>query len=145
LKFTSARLAQDLSRLALSKKATDIKVLDVRKLTDVTDFLVVCSASADMHGRAIADTLQQEMAKHKVKVWHNEGYSRGEWILLDFVDVVVHIFLDETRRFYNLEGLWGDAPHKTLSENGRFSVKSSRIAKKSKSTRRKIVKRKKVR
>jgi len=120
LKFSSTRLAYILSRLALSKKASDIHMLDVRKLTEVTDYFVICTANADLHGRAIADSLTQEMEKKKMRPLHKEGFQQGRWILLDFVDVVVHIFLKEAREFYNLERLWGDAPRRILSQNGRF-------------------------
>lgn len=120
MKLTSTRLAYQVSKLALAKKAADIRLLDVRGLTEVTDFFIICTASADIHGRSIADSLVEEMEKMKVKPLHKEGYQRANWILLDFVDVVVHIFLKEAREFYNLERLWGDAPGKTLTEKGRF-------------------------
>ena len=120
MKLSSARLAYQVSRLALAKKATAIRLLDLRQLTDLTDYFVICTAAANLHGRAIADTLVEEMEKKKIKPLHKEGYQKGNWILLDFVDVVVHIFMKETREFYNLEGLWGDAPGKTLNEKGRF-------------------------
>jgi len=120
LKFSSTRLAYLISRLALAKKASDIRMLDVRQLTEVTDYFVICSASADLHGRAIADNLVEEMERKKIRPLHREGYQRAHWILLDFVDVVVHVFLKEAREFYNLEGLWGDAPTRILKENGRF-------------------------
>jgi len=120
LKLSSTRLAYQVSRLALAKKATAIRLLDLRQLTDVTDYFVICTASADLHGRAIAESLVAEMEKKKIKPLHREGYQKASWILLDFVDVVVHIFLKETRDYYNLERLWGDAPGQTLSDNGRF-------------------------
>ena len=120
MKLSSTRLAYQVSRLALAKKATNIRLLDLRQLTDVTDYFVIFTASADLHGRAIADTLVEEMEKKKIRLLHKEGYQKGSWILLDFVDVVVHIFMKEAREFYNLEGLWGDAPGQTLSDKGRF-------------------------
>ena len=120
MKLPSARLAFLVSHLALAKKASNIRLLDLRQLTDVTDYFVICTASADLHGRAIAESLVEEMEKMKIKPLHKEGYQKASWILLDFVDVVVHIFLKDAREFYNLEGLWGDAPGKTLSEKGRF-------------------------
>jgi ribosome-associated protein len=120
LKLSSTRLAYLVSRLVLAKKASNIRLLDLRQLTDVTDYFVICTASADLHGRAIAESLVDEMERKKIKPLHKEGYQKGSWILLDFVDVVVHIFLKEAREFYNLEGLWGDAPGQTLSDKGRF-------------------------
>lgn len=120
MKLSSARLAYQVSKLAWAKKATDIRLLDVRGLTEVTDYFIICTASADIHGRAIADSLVEELEKKKVKPLHKEGYQRANWILLDFVDLVVHIFLKEAREYYNLERLWGDAPSKYLSEKGRL-------------------------
>jgi ribosome-associated protein len=70
---------------------------------------VICSASSDVQNKAIADFIIEETKKSGQKPWHNEGYGNLSWVLLDFVDVVVHIFLSESRKFYNLEGLWGDA------------------------------------
>jgi ribosome-associated protein len=120
LRLSSTRLAGLISRLALAKRATEVDVLDVRQLTEVADYFVICTAGADIHCRAVADNLVEEMNKKEVRLLHREGYRQGNWILLDFVDVVVHIFLREQRQFYNLEGLWGDAPRKRLAENGRF-------------------------
>jgi ribosome-associated protein len=105
----SKKLAKYIADLIIQKKGEDIKILDLRKLTPVTDFFVICSASSDVQNKAIADFIVEEAKKLGQKPWHNEGYGNLSWVLLDFVDVVVHIFLSETRRFYNLEGLWGDA------------------------------------
>ncbi len=120
MKLSTTRLAYQVSKLAWAKKATDIRLLDVRGLTEVTDYFIICTASADIHGRAIADSLVEELEKKKVKPLHKEGYQKANWILLDFVDLVVHIFLKEAREYYNLERLWGDAPSKYLSEKGRL-------------------------
>ena len=105
----SKELAKKISKLILEKKGIDIIILDLQKLTPVTDFFVICTASSDTHVKAIADYISYETKKIGQKPWHNEGYSNLNWVLLDFVDVVVHIFLQESRKFYNLEGLWGDA------------------------------------
>jgi ribosome-associated protein len=105
----SKDLALYLTELILQKKGTDIIILEIGKLTPMTDFFVICTASSDVQVKAIADNIIGETKKIGQKPWHNEGYTNLSWILLDFVDVVVHIFLPESRRFYNLEGLWGDA------------------------------------
>lgn len=105
----SKKLAKKITDLMVQKKGENIKILDLRKLTSVTDFFVICSASSDVQNKAIADFIVEETKKLGQKPWHNEGYGNLSWVLLDFVDVVVHIFLSESRRFYNLEGLWGDA------------------------------------
>jgi ribosome-associated protein len=108
-KTESEKLAKYITDLMLQKKGEDIKIMDLRKLTGVTDFFVICSASSDTQNKAIADFIIGETKQLGQKAWHNEGYGNLSWVLIDFVDVVVHIFLTETRRFYNLEGLWGDA------------------------------------
>ncbi len=105
----SKELAFKTADLMLQKKGTHIVVMDLQKLTTVTDFFVICSASSDTQIKAIADFIKEETKKIDAHPWHNEGYTNLSWVLLDFVDVVVHIFSNEKRRFYNLEGLWADA------------------------------------
>lgn len=105
----SKELAFKLADLILQKKGSKILVMDLRKLTTVTDYFVISSVSSDTQVKAIADYLKEETKKIDEKPWHNEGYSNLSWVLLDFVNVVVHIFLEDTRKFYNLEGLWADA------------------------------------
>jgi len=116
LKISSQRLANLVGRHALEKKASEIKVLDLRRLSDITDYFVICSAEVELHARAIADHIIESLKKRGVRPWHNEGYQNSKWILLDYVDVVVHIFLKETREFYELERLWGDAQIKEIKE-----------------------------
>lgn len=105
----SKKLAFKIADLILSKKGSRILVMDLKKLTTVTDFFVICSASSDTQVKAITDHVKEETKKINERPWHNEGYANLSWVLLDFVDVVVHIFLEDTRKFYNLEGLWADA------------------------------------
>lgn len=116
----SKKFAYFISELILQKKGTNIKVLDLRKVTGITDFFVISSASSDVQIKAISDHIIKEAKKKGEKVWHNEGTMSLNWVLLDFVDVVVHIFNEETRRFYNLEGLWGDAPVTIVNEDFNF-------------------------
>jgi len=97
------------AKIAFEKKASDIKILDLRELTGITDFFVLCSGNLDVHVKAIGDAIQESLEKKKVKVWHQEGYAALKWVLLDYVDVVVHIFQEEVRDFYGLDRLWGDA------------------------------------
>jgi ribosome-associated protein len=96
-------------RIAIDKKASDVIILDVRELTSITDYFVLCSGNLDVHVKAITDAIQEGLEKEKIKVWHLEGYSALKWVLLDYVDVVVHVFHREVRDFYGLERLWGDA------------------------------------
>jgi ribosome-associated protein len=105
----SKKLAFKLAELALTKKAEDIKILDLRKLTTITDFFVICTSHSDPQVKAIADAVMDGSKKIGERVWHKEGMTQKSWVLLDFVDVVVHIFLRDTRNFYGLEKLWGDA------------------------------------
>ena len=78
---------------------------------------MICSASSDTQVKAISDFIKEETKKIDERPWHNEGYENLSWVLLDFVDVVAHIFLEDTRRFYNLEGLWADADVKELKDD----------------------------
>lgn len=89
----------------------------MRKLSSVTDYFVVCSVDAEVQARAVADHISDSLRARKVRPWHTEGYGDSGWILIDFVDVMVHIFLPETREFYGLEKLWGDAPQRELSDD----------------------------
>ena len=102
-------LARWCAKAMLEKKAKDVVMLDIRGLTDITDFFVVCTADSDIHLKAIADGVLDEMVDHEVKPYRTEGWQGGQWIILDFVEVVVHIFYKETRGFYNIERLWSDA------------------------------------
>ena len=105
----SEELSHKLARLAWEKKGDNILILDVSKLTDVTDYFVLVSAESELHVKAISDYLQEKLEREKQKVWHREGYQNLNWVLLDYIDVVVHIFRERTRQFYELEKLWGDA------------------------------------
>ncbi len=91
------------------KKATDVAVLDLRKAAGFTDYFVICSGSSHRQIRAIADGVMESLAAQGVKRPHLEGYDRAEWILIDYFDFIVHVFAPETRLFYGLERLWGNA------------------------------------
>ncbi len=92
-------------------KGTDISLLDLRKIENtVCDYFVLCSGTSNTQVNAIAQSIQKQVGKNlKEKPWHVEGENNAEWILVDYVDVVVHIFQKNTREFYDLESLWGDA------------------------------------
>ena len=96
-------------RAADDKKAVDLVVLDLRKAAGFTDYFVICSGTNSRQIRAIADAVIDVLAAQGVKPAHVEGYDRSEWILLDYFDFIVHIFASETRLFYGLERLWGNA------------------------------------
>ena len=116
MKLTAREIALTAGKIALSKKASEVKVLDLRELTSVTDYFVLCSGELDVHVKAISDAIVEGLRKKKLRVWHVEGYDARRWVLLDYVDIVVHVFDSEARQFYGLERLWGDAPVELLDE-----------------------------
>lgn len=107
--------AEALSKIIIKgmeeKKATDIVVMDLRKIKNtVTDFFVICSGNSDTQVEAISKSIEEEVHKAgDTPAWRVEGKSNGQWILMDYVNVVAHIFLKDKREFYGLEELWGDA------------------------------------
>ena len=107
--MTSRTLAKKIADFALSRKASDVLLMDLRKLRAPTDFFVVCSADSDTHARAIADAVRLGTEEIGAPLWHSEGFRALSWVLLDYSDVVVHVFKKDVRPFYNLERLWGDA------------------------------------
>lgn len=109
---TSA-LPEELARataLAGDRKATDMLVLDLRGISNATDYFFIASGTSDTHVKSIADHIIDELKKQGVRPAHVEGLRTARWILLDYVDFVVHVFHPSAREFYQLERLWGDAP-----------------------------------
>jgi len=98
------------AQLALEQKAHDVVVLDLRGISTATDFFVVAGGTSDVQVKAIADHIVDELKKEKVRPEHIEGLRGGRWVLVDYVDFVVHVFHPQARSFYQLESLWGDAP-----------------------------------
>ena len=94
-------------------KARDMVALDLRGLNDATDWFVIASGTSDAHVRGIAQSVQDRLTDAGFKAHHVEGLTQGRWVLLDFVDIVVHLFHPEARAFYQLERLWNDAPRLT--------------------------------
>ncbi len=107
--MTSRQFAEETARQLFARKAEDLQVLDLRKLGAVTDFFVVASGNSPVHVRALADHVEEHWDRTSERPWHVEGHQAGSWILLDYVNVVVHIFHPKAREFYLLERLWGDA------------------------------------
>ncbi|MBS4035943.1 MAG: ribosome silencing factor [Ignavibacterium sp.] len=95
--------------MIFSKKGYDVKIVDLRKLATFADYFIICSADSDTQVKAIADEIDKKLRDEGIKCWHKEGFMALQWVLLDYVDVVVHIFKKDAREFYNLEKLWGDA------------------------------------
>lgn len=98
---------------AFDRKAGDLRVLHLERVSDFTDYFLIASGTSERQVQAIADSVQERLRSEGVRPLHVEGYNRGQWVLLDYGDLVVHIFQDEPRRFYALERLWGDAPDVT--------------------------------
>ena len=115
--MNSKQLANKIAGLIFNKKGFDVKILDISKLTTMTDYFIICSADSDTQVKAIADEVDKNLRDEGIKCWHTEGYKSLSWVLLDYVDVVVHIFQKESRNFYNLEGLWADGIFNPV-ENG---------------------------
>ena len=108
-------LAKKAAFAAVGKKASDVIILSLRELTSVADFFVLCTGDVDLHVKAIADAVKKAL-KHDLKPWHIEGYQHSHWVLIDFVDFVVHVFQKETRDYYNIERLWADAPLEKIDQ-----------------------------
>jgi ribosome-associated protein len=102
---TAEKLARHLAQCIEAKKGNDIIIFDLRELSPITDFFVIANGLSTIHNQTIAESLLKDQ-----RPGHIEGYEQGHWILIDYFDVIVHIFLKETRDFYGLERLWGDAP-----------------------------------
>lgn len=105
-----------LSAAVLERNARAGVVLDLRQLSDATDYFVIVSGDSDVHTRAIADNVLERTRRHGVRPAGVEGQAAGRWILIDFINVVLHIFLPAVRDFYQLERLWGDAPQVSLED-----------------------------
>jgi ribosome-associated protein len=120
----ASTLAKRIAELTLSKKAHDVVIMDLRGLTSIADFFVVCSADSDLQVRAIADAVEEGMKKKGSVPWHRESGS-ANWVLLDYVDVVLHVFHKNTRPFYNLEKLWGDAVFEHVGDEEPLAAKTA--------------------
>ena len=107
--------AEAIAGAAIDLKARDIVALDVRDVVSFADTLVLATGTSDRHTRAIADAIDARMASLGERPLGTEGYAEGRWVLIDLVDVIVHVFLPEIRKYYDLERLWSAAPVLTLS------------------------------
>jgi ribosome-associated protein len=103
-------------RAALDKKASDVVLLDLRNTPAFTDFFVLCSGQSSRQVKAIADSVEEVLRTAKVRPSHIEGYDRAEWVLMDYFTFIVHVFTPQTRIFYSLERLWGDAERIEISD-----------------------------
>lgn len=113
--------AEDIARIAAQaaadKKAEDIVILDLRTISSFTDFFLICSGASEPQLRAIASSIEDRLRQdHASRPAHVEGYPLSQWVVMDYTDVVIHIFHQDIREFYALEELWGDAPRLELEE-----------------------------
>ncbi|HNR66756.1 MAG TPA: ribosome silencing factor [bacterium] len=102
-------LADRIVRYVLDRKGRDITIMDLRGITSITDYFIICTVESSAQAKAITEYVAEQLDRDQIRPWHIEGTQASQWVLIDFVDVVVHIFQPETRAFYNLEKLWGDA------------------------------------
>jgi ribosome-associated protein len=107
----SSELVELIGNLSLSKNAENVLAIDIRRFNSMTDYFIICSADTSIQVKAIADAIRKGTPS---KPWRIEGYGVQQWILLDYVDVIVHIFKTSERNFYMLEKLWADAPRKEI-------------------------------
>ena len=124
---SSEKIAEQLAELALDRKALDVVVVDVRGKASYADFLVLASGTSDRHVQAIADFADKEMAKeHGVKSQGQEGVREGQWALVDFGSVILHVFHQFTRTVFDLDGLWAQAPKISVSDQPKARAESQR-------------------
>lgn len=118
--LSSEKLSQVVVKGMQEKKADEIRVLDLRHVANsVADYFVLCSGTSDTHIDAIAESVEEEVIKIDGQhPWHKEGKNNNSWVLLDYVDVVVHIFAKESRSFYGIEDLWADADVTKIEQLG---------------------------
>jgi ribosome-associated protein len=109
--------ARRAARAALDKRAGDLVVLDVQRVSSVTDYFLICSGKSTTHLETITDAIRAELRGEGVNVLHAEGVAESGWVLLDYGDVLMHVFLEDTRLYYALERLWGDAPALSLEDS----------------------------
>ncbi len=115
---TSELLANRAAELSLEKKCEDVVILDLRGLTSMTDFFVIASADSERKVKAAYEHIVDELKHDDERPLNVEGADLLHWVLLDYVDVVIHIFMPDERRFYDLESLWSDAPKRTMKASG---------------------------
>ncbi len=111
-------LAQQALKAIQEKKASDVVVMDMRKASGISDYFILCSGTSDVQVKAIAEAVEKQLKGECQEIpWHIEGTDHRQWVLLDYVDLVIHIFTPKKREFYNLERLWSDAPIEKIDDD----------------------------
>ena len=118
---SSSKLAENIAQFALDKKAENVVSLNVKKLTNITDEFVICSSDTNIQVKAIADSIRKNTDHKPVRI---EGYEHLNWVLLDYIDVIVHVFKTSERNYYNIEKLWADAPLREFDDEDFVKINS---------------------
>ena len=113
----SKKIVKIVTRCLLEKKACDIKLINVEKITSLADIFIICTSESDPQTKAIANHIKDSLAEQNIKSWHTEGYQQLRWVLIDYVDIVINIFNTEARGYYNMERLWADADIQLIEES----------------------------
>jgi len=113
----SNKTIKHITDLMLDKKALDVTIVDISKITALTDYFIICTSDSDPQTRAIYNHVKDELSKKNIKAWKTEGYEHLNWVIMDYVDFVIHIFNKETRAYYNFERLWADAKITKISNS----------------------------
>ena len=116
MELSGSEIAEIGADAALDRRANNVVILDLRGLSAVADYFVICSGNSDTHVEGITNIIEEKLNEQGAKVWHREGGKRASWILLDYIDVIMHVFTEDAREFYGLERLWGDAPRTEVSD-----------------------------
>ena len=112
----SKKLSKKITELIFEKKGYDVVLLNLSKHSSFADYFIICSADSNTQVKAISDEIDKKLKDEGIRCWHKEGYQTLSWVLLDYVDVVVHVFKKDAREYYNLERLWGDVPIKKIAD-----------------------------
>lgn len=129
--ITPLTLAKKAAQVADSKKGRKVLLLDLRKLSSVTDFFVICGSESVNGVKAIAEAILLQLKEKGISASHVEGLAEGTWALADYGDVIVHVFLEQVRQYYDLESLWGDAPRRSFKPRARKAAPKKPRKKKS--------------
>lgn len=113
--LASQEIAEQAAVSMLAKNAVDVMIIDLRGLSSITDYFVIGTAGSEPQIKAVVEQVTADLKERETAPWHSEGKQSWRWVLLDYVDVVIHVFRDEVRAFYGLERLWGDAPRVEVS------------------------------
>lgn len=116
-------VAKKIVGFALSKKAEEVALFDLRGITTMADFFIICTGTTNVQVKAIADAIVEGCKENGIDVYHVEGMSSLNWVLIDLVDIVVHVFRPKTRKYYQLERLWGDAKIERFDEEGEEAIR----------------------